>query len=890
MQRAAGKLDSPRDFSRALCLHCCMRYRLRDFELDLDAGHLTGPAGVVPLRRQVLMTLRHLIERAPDLVSQDELLDAVWGRQAISPSAVPQAVRELRRAFGDDVREPRYIETRHRLGYRLIAPVVVLDADEPTQAAAAATATPSLSADRAARSAWRAAFVACAVLAIVIVAALLLPRRASVADAPAVLADGLPHDAEARQAFRAALIARENGNLADAELKLKDALVREPDAVASLAERARVLAEQGRIADARREATHAIELAGDLPRGARLRLDALDAELAFDRAKAAGLYRAVFEYDPGDAAIAYRLFDAELALGDRHNAAGTLDAIAKIDDAPDADPTLAIARARLAAANGDPKRQRDLAQAVLKRCAGANACPRAETDAHYQLAVALRTLGRADDARREAAAAAAHADAGGYVGAAAAAVELEGVIEREQGQLDAALATIGEAQRRFMLIGDEPHALEAARELAVVERIHGDMKAALARLDSVERRETALGDDRGRAATLLARGMIEVPAGDLDGARASLEQARDFFVALKDPIGEAAAELNLGGLYGRLERHAEAGEASQRALVLFRQLADKRGQAIALSNLAVIAAVDGKEERQRELNEEALVLLREIGARLEVGRIQFNLGVQDRQSGRIADAEKRFREALDAFVAGDALAYRQRAAASLANLEIERGDLAAAEHVLAEAPLGASGGDPLNAAALQSAAGRLAELRGTFEVARAAYRSARELREKAAVDAWIAMSDLDLARLDLLEGELTRAEVAARRLTQRITDPRDAAAAEILLAETLVARKRNEEAARLLGESTAAHLAKSPDAALALESELVLALAEGAERERIALARAAAERQGFGLLAIRARLAETDDAAAPPDLAEAIASRGLDAWAGRMRDLFGGTR
>jgi tetratricopeptide (TPR) repeat protein len=379
--------------------------------------------------------------------------------------------------------------------------------------------------------------------------------------------------------------------------------------------------------------------------------------------------------------------------------------------------------------------------------------------------------------------------------------------------------------------------------------------------------------------------MVQVPAGDLEGARGSLEQARDFFVALQDPIGEAAAELNLGGLYGRLERHAEAGEASERALALFRQLADKRGQAIALSNLAVVAAVDGKEERQRELNEEALVLLREIGARLEVGRIQFNLGVQDRQSGRIADAEKRFREALDAFVAGNALAYRQRAAASLANLELERGDLAAAEHVLAEAPLGASGGDPLNAAALQSAAGRLAELRGTFDAARAAYRKAHELREQAAVDAWIAMSDLDFARLDLLEGELARAEIAARRLTERITDPRDAAAAEILLAETLLARSRNGDAAKLLAGSAAAHLAKGPDAALRLESELVLALAEGREPARIAATRASAEQQGFELIAIRAGLAETDGGAAPPDLAEAIASRGLDAWAGRMREL-----
>ena len=86
-----------------------MRYRIHEFELDVEGGQLIGPTGVVPLRRQVLLTLCHLLQRAPDLVPNDELLDAVWGRQAISPNVVPHAMRELRRAFGDDAREPRFI-------------------------------------------------------------------------------------------------------------------------------------------------------------------------------------------------------------------------------------------------------------------------------------------------------------------------------------------------------------------------------------------------------------------------------------------------------------------------------------------------------------------------------------------------------------------------------------------------------------------------------------------------------------------------------------------------------------------------------------------------------------------------------------------------------------
>ena len=171
-----------------------MRYRIHEFELDVEGGQLIGPTGVVPLRRQVLLTLCHLLQRAPDLVPNDELLDAVWGRQAISPNVVPQAMRELRRAFGDDAREPRFIETRHRLGYRFIAPVQRINgavpgasADAPAASMPEADSARALPASsrpepRAARSTWRTVLLACTVIAFAGVAAVLLYPGRQIAD------------------------------------------------------------------------------------------------------------------------------------------------------------------------------------------------------------------------------------------------------------------------------------------------------------------------------------------------------------------------------------------------------------------------------------------------------------------------------------------------------------------------------------------------------------------------------------------------------------------------------------------------------------------------------------------------------------------------------------
>ena len=67
--------------------------------------------------------LLYLAQRAGEVVSIDELLNQVWAGVVVTPDSVYQAIASLRRLLGDDPKQPRYIATVPRLGYRMIADV-----------------------------------------------------------------------------------------------------------------------------------------------------------------------------------------------------------------------------------------------------------------------------------------------------------------------------------------------------------------------------------------------------------------------------------------------------------------------------------------------------------------------------------------------------------------------------------------------------------------------------------------------------------------------------------------------------------------------------------------------------------------------------------------------
>jgi len=88
---------------------------------DLDL--IEGPAGEVQLMPKAMAVLMYLAERPGQVVSTDELIDAVWLGRPMGDNPVYKCINQLRTVLGDDRKAPSYITTVHTKGYRLIAPV-----------------------------------------------------------------------------------------------------------------------------------------------------------------------------------------------------------------------------------------------------------------------------------------------------------------------------------------------------------------------------------------------------------------------------------------------------------------------------------------------------------------------------------------------------------------------------------------------------------------------------------------------------------------------------------------------------------------------------------------------------------------------------------------------
>ena len=114
------------------------------FRFDARTGELWSDRKQANLTPRAAAVLTMLAERAPKLVSKQQLFEQVWGGIAVSDDALTSCIQELRQALGDDARAPRYVETRHRRGYRLIEPVAVIG--EGAELPAAPTAPPGPSA------------------------------------------------------------------------------------------------------------------------------------------------------------------------------------------------------------------------------------------------------------------------------------------------------------------------------------------------------------------------------------------------------------------------------------------------------------------------------------------------------------------------------------------------------------------------------------------------------------------------------------------------------------------------------------------------------------------------------------------------------------------------
>ena len=98
--------------------------RFDAFELDEANALLLRNGKAVTLAPKPFAVLCALARGPGSLVTKNALLDVVWGHRFVTESVLKTAISEVRAALDDDPKEPRYIETVSRRGYRFIASTI----------------------------------------------------------------------------------------------------------------------------------------------------------------------------------------------------------------------------------------------------------------------------------------------------------------------------------------------------------------------------------------------------------------------------------------------------------------------------------------------------------------------------------------------------------------------------------------------------------------------------------------------------------------------------------------------------------------------------------------------------------------------------------------------
>ena len=114
---------------------------------DLQGGFELGPWTVVPergllrqgdvkehLEPMVMDVLLVLASQQGQVVTRDQLVDAVWDGRFVADEAIVAKIAALRHKLGDDARHPTYVETIPRRGYRLMMPITLPEVVEPEAA------------------------------------------------------------------------------------------------------------------------------------------------------------------------------------------------------------------------------------------------------------------------------------------------------------------------------------------------------------------------------------------------------------------------------------------------------------------------------------------------------------------------------------------------------------------------------------------------------------------------------------------------------------------------------------------------------------------------------------------------------------------------------------
>jgi TolB-like protein/DNA-binding winged helix-turn-helix (wHTH) protein/Flp pilus assembly protein TadD len=105
----------------------------KSFRLDTANHFLWRDGDRVPLAPKGFDVLAYLVEHVGQVMTQDEMLEALWPETYVNPEVLRKYIQEIRKALGDRPDNPEFIETLPKRGYRFVAPVTDESGVEPQE-------------------------------------------------------------------------------------------------------------------------------------------------------------------------------------------------------------------------------------------------------------------------------------------------------------------------------------------------------------------------------------------------------------------------------------------------------------------------------------------------------------------------------------------------------------------------------------------------------------------------------------------------------------------------------------------------------------------------------------------------------------------------------------
>lgn len=769
-------------------------YRFDGCELDPAERRLLVAGAAVTLTPKVFETLVLLVERAGHVVSKDELLRTLWPRGFVDESNLTKHIWLIRKALGE--RDPPWIETVPKLGYRFVAAVERFDAGAdsavvaqqsppaPVIAPALKSSAPVAPPVRGTPRAWIAVamLAACAAAWIAWRVQVGFSGVDTTVEGTSIAIAGFgnlsknPKDAwldEALDQMLASEIAIGGRVHAVPDELVRTARAELPAPLAGGYARRSLATLHKRLgADYVLSGGYLIAGAGDTP---QLRIDLT----LQDARSGAPLANIVRSGDVGGLNALVSSAGTELRdrLGMKPIDALVQRKIANLQP-PSEDVARRVGFALDALHRNDPARARDELLGAIEQAPD-------YAPAYSYLARAWSALGYAQKAI--AASRQARANARGLPDEQALQIEEQALQDEHDwtGAIAAANKLVASRpdnpEYRFQLVALLTSAGKTAEAQAAYDRLYAErnviandarLELAAAHLprtsdadaQMIAHAERALAiarerDDAGSAAEAgMLVGIARWHRGDRDGSTQALLRARSDYARIGNPHGEAWADQNLGNALSDTDPQ-RAREAYQRALVTYEDIGDRAGEAAIHSNLSRLLWSSGDSGGAQGAVRSALALQRETAdtrgqawSLAALATIQMDQAASD-------EVAAEYHEALALDEAMDDRTHRAFVLAQTADLQRQRGDLASAAASCDAALAGyrqLGDGDGIATAGYECAS--IALDRGELDVAKRGFADAA--KEGLAVnDGVVAINvALSLAQIDIAHAEWTSAK------------------------------------------------------------------------------------------------------------------------------------